>query len=136
MTNCEICGFHLEDASKPCPNCERIKKKKTIPTKSYTEAELATMPICETCGNHYEDTKENQKVCPNCRDIRMQDSVSRRPGAKTAEERAVDRKESVLETPMEQAVLKDTEKFKSFIPVAIAIVAVVIAVGAFVFMGG
>lgn len=136
MTNCDICGFHIDDESKPCPNCETLKRKKTIPTKNYTAEELSSMPICETCGNHYKNTEENQKVCPHCREIRMEDSISRQPGGKTAAQREADRKAAIFETPVEQAVFKDKDKIKSYIPVMICVALVVVAVGAFVFMSG
>lgn len=135
MTNCDICGFHMEDASQSCPNCEKLKRKKTMPAKNYTEAELASMPICETCGNHYENTESNQKICPHCREIRMEDSVTRQPGGKTAAQREAERKAAQYEKPVEQVVFQEN-KLKQYLPVIFVVAIIVIAVGAAVVMGG
>lgn len=136
MTNCTICGFHLESEGQACPNCEKMKRMSEMPTQAPQTGSGVGMITCDTCGNQYEDTRENNKVCPHCREIRMQDSVSRNPAEKTAAERAEDRKAALYEAPVEQVLLDGKNPILQYIPVILVVLVILIAVGAFVFMGG
>lgn len=135
MTNCTICGFHLEFEGQPCSNCEKIRKTSAMTENKPSSGTEVGMITCDTCGNQYEDTRENNKVCPHCREIRMQESVTRQPHGKTAAERAEERKAAIYEAPVEQILVEGKNPILNYIPVIVVVLIILIAVGAFFFMG-